>query len=118
MKPMGPTMLDPEPHRGVRGRFGVGFLQALGISLAMVVPVNLLSFIGRLPSWLSFRLFGPLRGGDLGFLACVLLGLLQARRGRKDTATGLYVGALAWYVVLYALLVALVAFSLSGPDLF
>src|SRR5262252_8231393 len=101
---VGPAM--PELPYDTRGRFGVGFLQPLGIYLAVVALFALVQAVGG--RGLRDHYY-PLQGDAaaiLGVLACIRLGLQHQRSGRSGTATSVFVGAAVWPVVLVALFLA------------
>lgn len=110
---VGPAVPRPELPPGARGSLGVGFLQPLGIFLAVVAPLAVVQVVGG-PGLRDhyYRLQGE-AAAILGVLACFLLGLRHQRRGRSGTATGVFVGALVWPVVLIALFLAFAWYRIS-----
>lgn len=110
---VGPALSGSEPEDGAPTGFVAGFLQPLGIYLAVVALFAVVELLGG--PRLRDRDY-PLQGeaaAILGVIACVFLGLRHQRRGRERTATGVFAGALMWPVVLVALFLAFAAYRLS-----
>jgi hypothetical protein len=110
---VGPATPGPESPDGTGGRFGVGFLQPLGIYLAVVALFVAVQVVGGPGLRNHYYQQQAEAAAILGFLVCVLLGLWHQGRGRSGTATGLLVGAVMWPVIFVALFLAFAWYRIS-----